>query len=134
MRTLIIILFSVLIFNCTGKSEPITNQEKLVAISEEILENLVAGKYEKIAEHFDQKMKESLSPDQLKAVYEGLKANVGEFKEKGEVLTENYDMNNQKFRIVYIIMKFEKAPFKLQVVFDEDDLVAGLFLKPVTAK
>jgi len=130
MRTTVLIFIIILSMNCTTRSQPIENEDKLVGISTEILENLVNGHYSKTTKDFNDKVIQALSPEKLAEVYEGLTSQIGNYKEKGETITDVID----GYRIVYIIMKFEKSPFKLKVAFDNDDKVAGLFLIPVNVK
>lgn len=130
MRTLVILCLAFFAFNCNSTSKPIEGEEKLVGISEEILKNLDEGDFDNVRSDFNTKMKEVLSSESIKTVWDGLEAQIGEYQSKGEVITDTL----QGYRVVYIICKFAQSPFKLKVVFDESNLVAGLFLIPVNQK
>lgn len=130
MKNLLLLIVSLFFFNCTYANKPIEDEEKLVEISEGVLQHLVAKEFSQIPEDFNARMKDALTPDMLKEVWNGLVAQIGEYQEKGNVITDVI----KGYRVVYIICKFETQPFKLKVVFDDQDLVAGLFIIPVNQK
>lgn len=117
-----------LVFSCHSQS--LENQKALVKITEGIALNLSEGDFEEVRETFDTNMKNALNAAQLKQVWEGLVSQLGAYKSAGTVTSKKL----QGYRTIYQILKFKKAPFKLKVVFNSSDEVAGLFLIPVNAE
>ncbi|MFY0601415.1 MAG: DUF3887 domain-containing protein [Cyclobacteriaceae bacterium] len=129
MKKMTTMLLLVLLFTQCS-SEPIQDTDKISKISEEILNNLTATNFEAARKDFDSTMKNVLSEEQLKTVWDGLIGQVGAYQESGKTILDTIE----EYRVVYIILKFENAPLKLKVVFSDDDLVSGLFIVPVNAK
>lgn len=119
-----------LLMTATGFAQSVDDEEALVKIAEKIALNLSEGDFEKVRETFDANMRNGLSAAQLKQVWDGLVAQVGAYKETGTV-TSNATGG---YRIIYQVLKFENAPFKLKVVFGKTEEVVGLFLIPVNAE
>ncbi len=124
----ICLFFLLLVFACS--SQPVDNQDTLIKISNEILGNLVEEKFTDVRSDFNGKMLNALSMEQIEALWKGLVSQFGSYTSAGETLSDKIE----EYRVVYTILKFEKSPLKLKVVFDQDDKVAGLFLIPVNAK
>ncbi len=128
MKVLTTTLFSLLVmYACQSQ---VDNQKALVKISEEIALNLSEGNFGEVRETFDANMKKALNEAQLKQVWDGLVAQLGAYKGTGTVTSTEI----QGYRIIYHILKFEKAPFKLKTAFSSSNEVAGLFLIPVNAE
>lgn len=128
MKFLTTTLFAVFAFSCA--SQPMEDRAALIEITEGIALNLSEGEYEKVRETFDANMKSGLTVAQLKQVWDGLVAQAGAYQETGTVTSKTAG----GYRIIYQILKFEKAPCKLKVVFGNTREVAGLFLIPVNAE
>lgn len=129
MKKMTTILLILLVFTQCNSSLQQSNEE-LVEISEKVLSNLVKEDFEACRVDFNSTMQSALPADKLQEVWNGLIKQVGAYKEPGETIEDTI----QGYRVVYIILKFEESPFKLKVVFDDKDLIAGLFVVPVNAK
>ncbi|MEM9339598.1 MAG: DUF3887 domain-containing protein [Bacteroidota bacterium] len=127
--TLMMILLATLCFQCTSQNT-IENEPELIKKSEKIKNMLIQTDYDGVTADFNSQMMEALKPAQLKQVWEGLIQQIGNYQSDGAVTSSRL----QGYRVIYSILKFEKSPFKLKVVFDQEDQVAGLFLIPVNAK
>lgn len=114
----------------TCLSQSSEEEQKRIEITSQIAKQFESGDYELIRGQFDANMKAALSADQLKEVWEQLLSQLGEYEERGVVTTSKI----QQYEVVYMELKFRLAPFKLKVVFNEAEEVAGLFLIPVTAE
>jgi fermentation-respiration switch protein FrsA (DUF1100 family) len=90
------------------------------------VDHLARGEYEQAVERFDAKMKEVLPPDQLREVWQGLVAQVGDFQQRSGVRTET----RQGYRLVYVTLQFAAGALDAQVAFDDAGQVAGLFFVP----
>lgn len=129
MKTVSLYLVLVLLFfQCAQAS--VEGEEQLIKISDKILDNLVQNDFEAARSDFNDQMIAALDAEKLKMVWTGLTQQIGSYQSKGNITTEEA----QGYRIVYTILKFEQSPFKLKVVFDDSDKVAGLFIVPTNAK
>ena len=124
------LLTFVLLLSLTScQAQPVESEEKLISISNEILQNLVQEKFEAVRQDFNSQMKDALGKEQLSQVWSGLAPQVGAYVKAGKTTS---GMLNEH-RVIYTILKFENAPLKLKTVFDQEDKVAGLFIVPVNA-
>ncbi|MCV9387740.1 DUF3887 domain-containing protein [Reichenbachiella ulvae] len=129
MKTTSLFLFaSLLFFQCANAT--IEGEDELIEVSDKILDNLIKNDFEAARSDFNDQMTAALQAQQLKEVWNGLSTQLGSYQSKGDVTTDTI----QGYRVVYTILKFEQSPFKLKVVFDDADKVAGLFLVPTNAK
>jgi hypothetical protein len=87
---------------------------------------LEKGEYDKAVERFDDTMKQALPPDKLRAVWEGLQAQVGKFSK-----TTGADQQVEGgYRVVFVKCEFEKTALEAKVVHDSGGKIAGLFFLP----
>ncbi len=129
MKTIATTLLTLLMV-WSGNAQSVENEEALVKITEGIAQNLSEGNFDEIIETFDANMKSGLTATQLKLGWDGLVAQAGAYQETGTVTTKV----SGEHRIIYQVLKFEKVPCKLKVVFGKTEEVAGLFLIPVNAE
>ena len=128
MKFLSTTLFALIAFSCAA--QPMEDRDALVEITEAIALNLSEGEFEKVRETFDANMKNALAAAQLEQVWDGLVAQAGAYSETGTVTSKVLG----GYRTIYQILKFEKTPVKLKVVFGDTKEVIGLFLIPVNAE
>lgn len=126
--TSLLIIVSLLFFQCA--SATVEGEDEIIKVSDKILDNLIKNEFEAARSDFNDQMAAALQAEQLKQVWDGLSTQLGDYQSKGDVTTDTI----QGYRVVYTILKFEQSPFKLKVVFDDADKVAGLFLVPTNAK
>lgn len=129
MKTISLYLVLVLLFfQCAQAS--VEGEDQLIEISDKILNNLIENDFEAVRSDFNDQMIAALDAEKLEMVWSGLTQQIGSYQSKGNITTDKA----QGYRVIYTILKFEQSPFKLKVVFDESDKVAGLFLVPTNAK
>lgn len=129
MKFLTITFLTVFMLNsCVSQS--VEGKENLVKISKQIAEQLSKGEYENVTETFDANMKEAITVEQLKSVWEGLVYELGDYDENGSVTSTQV----QGYDVIYLILKFKKGPFKLKTIFNSSEEVIGMLLIPVTAE
>jgi hypothetical protein len=97
-----------------------------VEMSKKILNHLLAGEYEEVSSHFDDKVKASLSTEQLKQVWEGLTKQVGAFQASKGITTEE----SQGHQVVTNTLEFEKSTIGLRLAYNENNQVSNFFLVP----
>ncbi len=120
---LLFLLLTLFSFSAALAQSDTSQPEKL---SKEILNHLVAGEFEEVSSHFDDKVKASLSTEQLKQVWEGLTQQVGAFKSSQGMTTEEA----QGHQVVTNKLEFEKSVIGLRLAYNEDNQVSGFFLVP----
>lgn len=131
MKTSLIgIILSMFFFQCSSQANNSETDTQLVEKTEKIRNWLVKEEYNNVPTDFNNQMTEALKPEQIQQVWEGLIKQMGSYDSYGETSSGEI----QGYRVVYSILKFEKAPIKLKVVYDGEDKVAGLFFVPVNAK
>jgi uncharacterized protein len=105
------------------------NDIKIIDISKEVLSSFTKKEYVKIISFFDETMKKALTADGLKLVWEQqLPSQTGKFIESGKPFTET----KEGYQIVYIPCKFEKTNLNLQLAFNKENKVSGLYFRPIT--
>lgn len=86
-----------------------------------------AGKYEEVHALFDEQMKESISPAQMEELVAGLNKTIGQLT---GVDTPFMTQTNGEYEVVFIPLAFEKGKLILQLAFDKDEKIAGMYVKP----
>lgn len=92
-------------------------------ISLQIANKIQQEKYDEVVTYFDDVLKEHLSAQKLKEVT----AQFGALKQVG---TDVKNMEHDNKRLVFIPCEFEKARLNLQLTFDSENRVCGIFFKP----
>jgi hypothetical protein len=84
--------------------------------------------FAKIVSFFDDTMKKSLSEKQLRTTWAQIEFSVGKLQ-KADVdsITET---EHEGYKILFIPCTFEKSALKLQLVFNKEGKISGLFFKP----
>ncbi len=96
------------------------------ATAKELVTSLTQGDFAKAEQNFDDVMKQQLPPDKLSTTWKGLITQVGAFKQQLGSRTATI----QGFDVVYVTCEFENANLDVQVTFDKDGKIGGLFFKP----
>lgn len=99
------------------------------AIGKPFVTQLAQGQFEKAAKQFDKTMAENLPPEKLKAVWNSLVAQAGDFKSIDGTRTEQFG----GYRIVYVTCVFQKGSLDAKIAFNDSGQIAGLYFVP-TAK
>jgi hypothetical protein len=121
----ILLILCLTFFSFSGALAQSDNTQP-VEMSKKILNHLLAGEYEEVSSLFDDKVKASLSTDQLKQVWEGLTKQVGAFQASKGITTEE----SQGHQVVTNNLEFEKSTIGLRLAYNEDNQVSGFFLVP----
>jgi murein DD-endopeptidase MepM/ murein hydrolase activator NlpD len=100
------------------------------AAAREVLANIVAKNYTAAAKNFDEKMMSALPPDKLQQVFETqIQPQIGAFQSVREAKSQT----DGPYTIVTLLSKFERGLINVQLAFDAQGKVAGLFFKPAEA-
>ncbi len=126
MRLQIAFLMALLIMFPATSSAIQDENNDLIEFAEGLLELLVEEDFDSFAAHFDEQMSEALSVEQLAQTWQGLQIQVGKFKGKIEEQT----LTQQGYDIVIFLCEFENANINIQLVFNEEREISGLFFRP----
>ena len=103
-----------------------TTMQGRSAAAKEVVNKLVAGDFEGVRANFNDTMKQGLSAEQMKDVWNRAIAYHGAFKSQGEARNaqqEGYD--------VYLIRcVMEKSPMEVVVAYDSNGKIGGLWVRP----
>lgn len=94
--------------------------------SENILDALVKGDYEKAESDFNADMKKKLPPGKLQEAWESLFIRFGTPKLRGDAQGKHGD----GLSVIYTPLKFEKGNLVSQVACDAEGKIAGFYVVP----
>ncbi len=120
--TLLVIVVLVVCVSLFGNGrffKPDEERNVFVDSAETFLERLLKKDFEAAASDFDETMSRVLPAEKLQQTLETVLKQAGAFQER----TGGYG-------IVFLTCAFEKAPLDIQVVFDAEKRIAGLYFTP----
>ncbi|HJX27094.1 MAG TPA: DUF3887 domain-containing protein, partial [Thermoanaerobaculia bacterium] len=97
--------------------------DDLTARATALLEAMVRGDFAGATRHFDATMKKELPPEKLQEIWKGLIGQAGPFQRQAGTRTQTQGPH----RLVFVTTEFEKIRLDMQVAFDAQGQVAGLF-------
>ena len=100
--------------------------QNLIPAAEAFVDQLNQGDFAAAVKPFDTTMLKAMPDSKLKDTWQQLLGQVGAFKSQLGTRTES----SQGYRIVYVTCEFEKSVIDVQVVFNAQDQISGLFFKP----
>jgi len=103
--------------------------DELQAIAVTVIEDLAKGDYSAAFEQFDSNMKSALPEAKLQETWEGITAQVGAFQEQVGARTTEV----QGRPVVTVTCRFEQDLLDLQLGFNEQSQVTGLFFSKAQA-
>ncbi len=99
---------------------------EFAVLAKEIIGHFENGNFDKIYEQFDDKMKQAISEQQLANVWDGVEQQAGQFQEIEEVKIEQVGV----YQMVNNISVFEKGKFNIQISYNTDKQISGLYILP----
>lgn len=120
---LILFLGAIMLVSCNQTDEP---SEEVIQKAEMYIHLLAEGKFEEAVEYFDETMKAELPPEALEEIWESLLEQVGDF------IDQEFDSTKQTgdgYQLVLIDGLFEATDVTFTVTFDENEQIAGFFMK-----
>jgi len=103
--------------------------DEYVTLAKQVVQNLAAGQYGKVAAAFDANMKANLSEAQLQSAWDQRVAQVGLLQEMGAVRRAQ----TEGMEVAIVSCRMEKGGVDVQVVFNARKEIAGLFVMPAGA-
>jgi RNA polymerase sigma-70 factor (ECF subfamily) len=91
-----------------------------------IAQELGDGRFAAVVARFDQRMRAAVGEDQLAAVWREAAAKGGAFQGFGTVKLDRVD----GWRRAVVPCRWQRQPCELRITFDDQGLIAGLFLVP----
>jgi alpha-beta hydrolase superfamily lysophospholipase len=104
-----------------------TDPDVLQARARQLVQDLADGKADAVVASFDDKMKQGLTADKLRAAWASIGRMGGALTKVGETHAEV----SEKKTTVHVRCVFEKGTFDAKVVYDRAGKVAGLWFTPV---
>lgn len=127
LRLLLIMALScVTLVGCSSsKLSDAFDEQKLKTTTEEVIQMLCNGEYDKIEAMSDQVMLDAGVTDKLSEVWEPIAKDLGKFEsyEKEAVIGKDNDAT------VVIVTKFENGKAQFTVSYNEDMKIIGFFIK-----
>jgi len=105
--------------------EPTTDSPSAVA-AKQIIQELVAGQFEKVEAIYDARMKEALPPGKLADGWRDLNKQAGAF----QAITSTETSQVQGLQVATLQCKFENSLLDATVVFNPDGKLGGLSFRP----
>ena len=108
---------------------PPSDQARVDRLTEQALdlvELLAAGRFVDAHKTFDSTMQTALPPDKLEEVWTQLRQQVGAYNGPIAIRSETAG----GLLAIIVQAEFEQAPIDIRVVYESDELVAGLFFQP----
>lgn len=124
MRFVLAATVAVLLPALVGAQQPA--DPEVAARAEAVVDDLVAGRFAEVYARFDQKMREGLPVEKIAAGWNTVQQAAGSFERRLSTKTDA----KGGYRIAIVSCAFERANVDVQVVFDGQDRIAGLFMRP----
>lgn len=103
-----------------GENEGSASAAKLV------LSKLLAEDFEGVRATFNQQMKDGLSAEKIKEVWEAALKYHGKYKSQGEPSRSQ----DQGYDVFVIRCEMERSPMEVVVAYDQNGKIGGLWLRP----
>ncbi len=129
---LILALFSLSFFTNRYNSLSLANsefafhQDAQKQIANDIAENLSKKQYENVQKEFANGLKSQLTPDMIGKGWENLLSQAGDFVK----ILSTTSTTIRNFPVVKVRCQFKNDNANIEVTFNDDNKVIGLFLKP----
>lgn len=99
------------------------------ALARQLVDRLDRGQFDEVVAMFDAKMQDVLPANKLQEAWQSVTAQVGPFQGQLEARTEQRDA----YQVVFVTGQFAQAVLDIQIAFDQEGRVAGLFFVPAQA-
>lgn len=104
----------------------IADCEQAKKVANEVVDKLVAKDFEGVRKNFNENLKQTLPADQLKAGWENITKDIGEYQSREKSLYQEFPNNY----IVFTRLQMKTGRIVVEVHFVEDGKIGGLWLKP----
>ncbi len=104
--------------------------EDLEKDAQQVVDDMLAGNFGDVTEKFDETMAEALSEEALKASWNSVAILLGEPAEM--VSVESMEVSESY--VCVVTQAFENSNLQIQISYDEDGKISGLYMRPVAAE
>jgi len=101
-------------------------QDDIVDIAKDVVDKLAAEDFEGVTEHFNEQMRQGLPVEKIEQTWTGVVQQIGSFESQGTPRRARQGEG----RGVLIRCKFERGAAQVDVWFDRNDEIAGLWIHP----
>jgi hypothetical protein len=124
----IVTIVAALPFPHAANCEP--QSSVLIDSAADAVKQLVAEDFCAVTDKFDDKLKETLTPEKLQEGWATLIARAGDFKKQ---LSAEAGKMPEGFDVVLLKLEFEKSSIIVRVIFDGKHKIIGLWYQPAPA-
>ena len=110
-------------------ADPAERNARLVKEAKQIVTEIDKGQYDKVEARFDKTMADALPLDKLAETSKSITQQAGALKSIGETTTSV----KEGYFVVVMQCEYANTPLDAQVVFDNDDKIAGMYFRPHAA-
>lgn len=121
---LLTVLLGILLFNTQLASA--AQEDTPETLAGQFVDMLAKEDFASAVKWFDVKMTSALPEPALKQTWVSVTGQAGKFTKQVKTRLEKV----QQYDVVFVTCEFEKATLDVQVVFDSDKKIAGLFIVP----
>ena len=101
-------------------------EDDIETISKKIVEYMNKGEFENVRSYFSFSLKNTLTAEHIEKVWTNVVTQLGEFEKISSVKTEVV----QSYNVVRVRCKFRNEGANVEVTFNEEKEVIGLYIKP----
>lgn len=108
----------------TQKNGVFQADDQFTALARGFVEKLARGDFDGAVMDFDDRMKNEASADRLKALWNGLNMQLGNYKQLLGVMRAE----SPPYHLALVRCQFERSPATLRIVFNDNKQISGFFL------
>jgi|GEM_PF-1418202 len=127
MKRLLLTLICSIYF-CTYASNTffVKDLERRQVVSSEIIKSLAAENYDLVSKKFHPSLKYELTTEKISNVWQSVVSKLGSFVEIVSISNSEF----QGYQQIRSRCRFEEGNMTVEVTFNAEDLVIGLYIKP----
>jgi len=122
MKRMVVVFLLILLVGA-GPVQAERAEQEVLAKAQAILNFLQEEDYGQVLPYFQEELRDQLGEEQLQETWETLNMQVGNFQELLAIEVSPV----QEFKVVILTCKFQAANIDIQISFDSEGMVAGLF-------
>lgn len=109
-----------------ARNSALANVKGSESDAREVVNMLVAQNFEGVRAHFNQVMKDGLSADRMREVWNAAIQYHGQFKSQGAA----NQSQDQGYDVFIIKCEMERSPMEVVVAYDQSGSIGGLWVRP----
>lgn len=126
VASILLVCLAASAFARAGAQEAGAQNSAVVSAAQQVIQELVAGQFDKVEAQYDAQMAAALPPGKLAATWPSLIEQVGAFQS----ITNTHTSKVQGLNVVRLVCKFQIASLDATVAFDGNGKIAGLGFRP----